>query len=125
MSAKDSWQDLLRLTAGKEFTIERVRILDSDIALEGEFIPPPLARLSAADQVFVAAFVRSHGSIKQMEKLFGVSYPTIKNRLNEIGAKLRFIAVDAVPPEDDILDRLEQGELSAAEAIELSKQRQE
>jgi hypothetical protein len=123
MSAKHSWQDLLRLTAGKDFTIERVRILDSDIALEGEFTPPPLTQLSAADQVFVAAFVRSHGSIKQMEKLFGVSYPTIKNRLNEIGAKLEFIAVEAVPPaEDDTLDRLERGELSTAEAIELIKQ---
>ena len=90
------------------------------------FAPPPLAQLSAADQVFVAAFVRSHGSIKQMEKLFGVSYPTIKNRLNEIGAKLEFVAVEAAPPiEDDTLDRLERGELSAAEAIELIKRRQE
>ncbi|MFH2055696.1 MAG: DUF2089 family protein, partial [bacterium] len=77
-------------------------------------------------QVFVAAFVRSHGSIKQMEKLFGVSYPTIKNRLNEIGNRLKFVAVDAAPPpepepEGDPLDRLEAGEISAAEAIELLK----
>ena len=57
---------------------------------------PPLARLAGDDQVFVAAFIRCHGSIKQMEKFFGVSYPTIKNRLNRIGAQLPFAEID--PP---------------------------
>src|SRR5262249_56176294 len=78
------WQALTKLTGGAPLRIERVRLPDSDIALEGSFELPPLARLSAEDQVFVAAFVRCHGSIKQMEKFFGVSYPTIKNRLNPI-----------------------------------------
>ena len=40
------------------------------------------------DQVFIGAFVRSHGSIKEMERLFGVSYPTIKNRLNRLSQAL-------------------------------------
>ena len=60
---------------------------------------PPLARLTAEDQIFVAAFVRCHGSIKQMEKFFGVSYPTIKNRLNRIGALLPFAEIDPQPDE--------------------------
>jgi len=41
------------------------------------------------DQVFVAAFLRSHGSIKEMEQVFGVSLSTIKARLNRISAQLR------------------------------------
>ena len=65
-----------------------------DVAIEGRFELPPLAQLSAEDQIFVAAFVRCHGSIKQMEKFFGVSYPTIKNRLNRIGAQLPFAEID-------------------------------
>ena len=81
------WQALTRLTSGRPLRIERVRLTDADIAIEGPFELPPLAQLSAEDQVFVAAFVRAHGSIKEMEKLFGVSYPTIKNRLNRIGAQ--------------------------------------
>jgi hypothetical protein len=40
--------------------------------------------------VFVAAFVRSHGSIKEMEQVFGVSYPTVKARLNRIAAMLEW-----------------------------------
>src|SRR5471032_2211439 len=99
MAAQD-WQALTRLTAGAPFEIERVRLTDRDVAIEGRFELPPLARLAAEDQTFVAAFVRCHGSIKQMEKYFGVSYPTIKNRLNRIGALLPFAEVEP-PAEPD------------------------
>src|SRR4026207_462159 len=88
------WQSLSKLTAGAAFEIERVRLTDQDVAIEGRFEVPPLARLSAEDQTFIAAFVRCHGSIKQMEKFFGVSYPTIKNRLNRIGALLPFAEIE-------------------------------
>src|ERR1700757_2056621 len=91
------WQALTRLTAGSPLEIERVRATDTGIAIEGRFELPPLARLSGEDQVFVAAFVQSHGSIKQMEQYFGVSYPTIKNRLNRIGAQLPFVELDSQP----------------------------
>ena len=57
-------------------------------------MPPPLAALPAEDQIFIAAFVRCHGLIKQMEQDFGVSYPTIKNRLNELAAQLPFVEVE-------------------------------
>src|SRR5262252_9104022 len=96
------WQALTALTGGARIEVERVRLTDQDIAIEGRFEPPQLARLSAEDQVFVAAFVRSHGSIKAMEQVFGVSYPTIKARLNRIAAALDFIEVapDDSPRED-------------------------
>ncbi len=118
------WQKLTELTKGSSFLVERVRLSESGIAIDGEFELPPLARLSSDDQYFVAAFVRSHGSIKEMERLFGVSYPTIKNRLRQLGDQLHFVAVDVAPPEeDDVLDRLERGEITAAEAAELLKRR--
>jgi len=116
--AKD-WQELTRLTGGKPIVIERVRIPGDDIAIEGSFEPPPLAGLSAEDQVFVAAFVRSHGSIKQMEQLFGVSYPTIKHRLNRIGEQLDFVEIAPVRAHDDALSRLERGEITAEQALEM------
>src|SRR6185436_7482490 len=112
------WQALARLTSGASIHVERVRIRDgdsADVAIEGEFEVPPLAQLSADDQVFVAAFVRCHGSIKQMEKFFGVSYPTIKNRLNRIGARLPFVEIEPAAPTSqpgELLGRLERGELS-------------
>ena len=112
------WQELTKLTREREFVIERVRLAGSGIAIEGSFTLPELARLSAEDQVFVAAFVRCHGSIKQMEKFFGVSYPTIKNRLNRIGQLLEFVKIDAEPARAEVLTRLERGEISVNEAID-------
>jgi hypothetical protein len=117
MADVKDWQDLTRLTQGASLVVERVRLADRDIVLEGQFALPQLARLSAEDQVFVAAFLKSHGSIKEMEHVFGVSYPTVKARLNRIAALLEFVDTDPKPSRNEILDRLARGEISAADAI--------
>ena len=111
------WQELTELTRGQAFVVERVRLVDSGIAVEGQFEPPQLAQLSVEDQVFVAAFVRSHGSIKEMERTFGVSYPTIKSRLNRIAERLDFVDVDPAPTGANVVDRLRRGEISTEQAL--------
>ena len=122
MAQAHDWLSLTRLTGGAPFEVERVRLIGQDIAIEGRFALPALAQLPAEDQTFVAAFVRCHGSIKQMEKFFGVSYPTIKNRLNRIGALLPFAEVDPEPEPDRpstdaLLSQLERGELTVDEVV--------
>lgn len=112
------WQELLRIAQGAPVIIERVRIPEKGIAVEGAFAPPQLARLSLEDQVFVAAFLRSHGSIKEMEQVFGVSYPTIKNRLNRIAAQLEFVETNPAPSRAEVLDRLNRGEITPDQAIQ-------
>ena len=97
--------------------VERVRLVERDIAIEGSFELPQLARLSAEDQVFVTAFVRCHGSIKEMEQIFGVSYPTIKSRLNRIAQSLEFVETNPAPSRAEVLDRLKRGEINAQDAI--------
>ncbi|MGZ5940219.1 MAG: DUF2089 domain-containing protein [Rhizomicrobium sp.] len=114
--AKD-WQDLTQLTQGAPLIVERVRLADRDIVVEGAFELPQLARLSLEDQIFIAAFVKGHGSIKEMEQVFGVSYPTIKARLNRIAAALEFVDTNPTPSRSEVLDRLNRGEITAAEAI--------
>ena len=124
------WQELTRLVGQAAIEVERVRLVESGVAIEGPFSLPPLAALAAEDQVFVAAFVRCHGSIKQMEKYFGVSYPTIKNRLNKIGSQLSFVEIeqgsDADSPalsKSEVLDRLSRGELTVTQALERLKEK--
>jgi hypothetical protein len=96
--AKD-WSELTALTQGQPMVVERVRLTDKDIAVEGRFELPQLARLAADDQVF------------------GVSYPTIKARLNRIAAALDFVDHSPAPPRSEVLDRLSRGEISAEDAI--------
>ena len=114
--AKD-WQELTALTQGAPLVVERVRLTGRDITVEGAFELPQLARLPIEDQVFIAAFVKSHGSIKEMESVFGVSYPTIKARLNRIAGALEFVDTDPAPSRSEVLDRLARGEISATDAI--------
>jgi hypothetical protein len=112
------WQELTKLTQAQPILVERVRIADKEIVVEGRFELPQLARLSQEDQVFITAFVRSHGSIKEMEQIFGVSYPTIKSRLTRIADSLEFVETNPAPSRSDVLDRLKRGEISAQDAIQ-------
>jgi hypothetical protein len=115
--ASTDWQELARLTQGRPIVVERVRLADKDIAIEGSFELPQLARLNLEDQVFITAFVRSHGSIKEMERIFGVSYPTIKSRLHRIAESLEFVDTNPTPSQAEILDRLKRGEIDVQDAI--------
>ncbi len=112
------WHELTDLTGDKPFVVTSVRLQEGQIAIQGEFDLPLLAKLRHEDQVFVSEFVRCHGSIKHMEKAFGISYPTVKNRLNRITEQLQLIRVELSPDRSEVLDLLERGEITAAEAAE-------
>lgn len=121
----NEWHELTDLTGDRNFVVTSVRLEKGGVTIEGEFELPPLARLRYEDQVFVSEFVRSHGSIKDMEKAFGISYPTVKNRLNRIAAQLQLVeVVQSEPPkppasdEPDVLELLERGEITVEEAAE-------
>lgn len=115
------WAELTRLTGGTEIIVERVRLGNSGIAIEGEFSLPALARLSGEDQIFIMAFVGVHGSLKDMERLFGISYPTVKNRLEKLASQLKMVEFGPAPAgentKDEVLALLEKGEINAEEAL--------
>jgi hypothetical protein len=82
------WRNVTEMTRGEPIQIERLRVIRTGVQVEGEFALPLLARLTVEDQEFVAAFVRCHGSIKEMEAICGISYPTVKKRLDKIAGEL-------------------------------------
>jgi len=85
--------------------------------MEGDFEVSPLCRLSLEDQTFVMAFIRHHGSIKKMESLFEISYPTVKNRLNAIAAALDK-TLEGPSPNLYVLEQLARGEITTEETLE-------
>jgi hypothetical protein len=115
------WNELTDVTGDRPFVVTAVKLGGTDIVINGEFELPPLAGLRYEDQVFVSEFVRCHGSIKYMEKAFGISYPTVKNRLNKIVQQLQLVEVVPVTDHDEVLELLEKGEITVDEATERLK----
>jgi hypothetical protein len=88
--------------------------------IRGKFGVGELSQLTPTQQEFVKVFVCSGGSIKEVEKVLGISYPTVKNKLNEVTKVLcpskpkKIISID-------ILAEIESGNISVDEAIEKLK----
>jgi len=91
----------------------------------GNFSGCEFCRLSAEEEFFVLTFLKCEGSIKDVEKSLGISYPTVKNRLESV---IRKLGLQTSPTAEEIrekrktvFDRLEKGEITAGEAAELLK----
>ncbi len=111
------WKELTEMTRGARIEVERVRLKHNGVTIEGIFELPPLARLTLEDQIFITAFIRCFGSIKEMEKLFGISYPTVKNRLFRIAEKLDFVEINPPASKSEVLTQLDRGDISVEDAI--------
>jgi hypothetical protein len=90
--------------------------------LEGKFELPQLLRLGREDLEFVTAFVQSSGSVKEMCRLHGQSYPTIRNRLNDIIERLSRDGHDLERKRREVLDEVAQGILSVKDAAKKLKE---
>lgn len=96
--------------------------------IEGDFEPPKsrLLYLPKKDLEFIELFIRVRGNIKEMEKALGVSYPTVRGMLEGIIEKMGYPVSKSVDIKKraEIIDRLERGEINAAEAAEMLKSRE-
>ncbi|MCP4675733.1 MAG: DUF2089 domain-containing protein [Deltaproteobacteria bacterium] len=93
----------------------RLACVSCGVQLEGQFPIPDLLRLSPDELTFVVEFVKVSGSLKEMARREERSYPTIRNRLNEIIEKIKDLESSAVSSQDAILDAIAAGTLSATE----------
>lgn len=125
-----------------ELTITRLHCRSCGTALEGEFVPGRFGRLDRDQMTVLESFLRSRGNLKEMERELGISYPTVRARVDALVRALGFgeagatddepedadaiadAAADADTTEDagaarrEILERLARKELSAEEAAE-------
>jgi hypothetical protein len=97
-------------------------------AVVGRFKTSRFARLSGDQLAFLEAFLRSRGNIRKVERELGISYPTVRGRLN---ALLAALGIAAAPDEEDeavqrrrreILDQVESGALRPDDATRLLRQ---
>jgi hypothetical protein len=90
---------------------------DCEVTLQGELPFSRLAILSEEQQNFVESFLIARGNIKEAEKLLGISYPTVRRRLDEIVHALGHPTSETQQTQIEVLDALEEGSLSPKEAI--------
>ncbi len=86
------------------------------LALRGRFTRSRLARLSGAHQQLVEALLLAGGNLKELERVLGVSYPTVRKRVGEARAALAGLREADRTRIDDWLGQVERGELNAEEA---------
>ena len=117
-------------TCGDALVVTELSCDSCGTVIHGRYNPCPFCRLSPENLAFLEVFVRNRGNIKDMEREMGVSYWAIRNRLNEVVEEMDRDNPMPPPPPDpgrnarrkDILERLNQGEISVAEAAELLNQ---
>lgn len=88
------------------------------LQLEGEFEFSALMHIQKEDLQFVLEFIRASGNLKKLSKIFNQSYPTIRNRLDEIISRLDDDKRSRSERRHAILDLVSRGDLSAKEAAE-------
>ena len=120
---------------GGPIVITECRCANCHLQMRGEFRPGLFSTLSEDQLAFVRVFLRARGNLSEVEKVLGVSYPTIRNKLDEINKTLdRAEAVPAPNPDKGasaaetpnpaeearraILQQVSAGELSAADAVQ-------
>ena len=105
----------------KNLRIVKLSCGNCKVSFEGEFYTSPIMSLSEEQQIFIELFVLNSGSLKAMAKILGVTYPTVRARLDQIIDVLK----DEIKRRDsykkDILDRVERGLISPEKAAEIIK----
>jgi len=120
---------------GGSITITEIKCPHCQLVMRAEFAPGPFSALSDDQFTFVRAFLRVRGNLTELEKVLGVSYPTIRNKLDEINATLdqadspatgetasQMPAPEAnanpFPGDRSVLQQVAEGKLSPLEAVE-------
>ena len=107
---------------GAELHITELKCPKCGTIIRGDFPIDRLLSLSDENKEFLIVFLRSRGSIKEVQERLNISYPTAKNRLDELLISLGLYDASKKPKEKEILDSLERGEISVEEAIRLIKE---
>ena len=110
---------------GSTTEVTRISCNDCGTKIEGRFQLCKFCKLTDEQKTFIDAFIKCRGNIKEVEKELGVSYPTVKNRLEDVVSALGYKPEPEpeVPgKKKEILDKLNSGELSVEEALDMLKE---
>ncbi|MCI6275958.1 MAG: DUF2089 domain-containing protein [Clostridium sp.] len=104
--------------------VKKLQCTKCNTVIENDFELSKFDYLNKGQLEFVEVFLKSRGNIKDVEKALGISYPTVRAKLDEVLMTLGYKAEKQEPKEEtsknkDVLDALEKGDISPEEAIKL------
>ncbi|MFO7814433.1 MAG: DUF2089 domain-containing protein [Halanaerobiales bacterium] len=108
---------------GDDMIITSLKCPSCETTISGKFKLDKFSKLKKEHLEFIEVFVKSRGNIKEVERELGISYPTVRNKLDEVIHALGH-DIDQSPDDEmaekrkEVLKRLENGDISAAEAVE-------
>lgn len=104
---------------GSGLRVTRLRCPSCNTVIEGDFQTERLLSLNAQQRSFVLSFLRNRGNIREMEKELGISYPTVRSRLDDIIQAIDGASATKTPPltRKQILEMLAKGELTQEDAM--------
>lgn len=105
----------------KDLTITRLHCSHCNTTIEGNFSLCKYCRLTEKQKQFIEAFIKCRGNIKEVEKDLGISYPTVRGRLDDVITALGYSIKETEKDKNkkEILNMLSRGEISHDEAIRL------
>ncbi len=101
--------------------VKKVECQKCGVGFEGEFYSSPMMALSEDQQSFMELFVLSSGSLKEMAKILGVTYPTVRSRLDQVIAGLKKEMNNREDYKNDLLRKVDEGLISPEKAAEIIK----
>lgn len=103
-----------------DLNITRLECSTCGTAIEGNFTQCKFCRLDKDQKDFVEVFIKNRGNIKEIEKEMGISYPTVRNKLENVITALGYSSkVTPSVNKKEILAKLSKGEITADEAVKL------
>jgi hypothetical protein len=105
----------------KNVKVKKLSCTHCQVDFEGDFYTSPLMALSADHQQFIELFILSSGSLKEMAQILGVSYPTVRSRLDQVIERLKGELKERDGFKNQILEKVALGEMTAEKAAEIIK----
>jgi len=105
----------------KQLKIKKLECTGCGVNFEADFYSSPLLNLSAEHQLFIELFILNSGSLKRMADSIGVTYPTIRSRLDAVIEELKQQIGKRDEYKNEILERVDQGRLSPEQAARIIK----
>lgn len=113
-------------TCNEQLGIRELGCAHCGTTVRGNWESNPFQRLNTDQQAFLILFVRSRGNLSEVERALGVSYPTVRAKLEELINALADASADSSEAGSDapvsrreILDRVARGEIPASDALEI------